>query len=274
MSAGAAPTMRACRPERASELVFLGVCALVFGASAAATLVGCLSMPKMAAMPMPGGWTMSMTWMRMPGTTWVRAGATFLRMWIVMMVAMMLPSLTPVLGRYRQAVGPAARGRVARLTGLVGLGYFVVWSALGLAVFAGSAVLAAGAMQIPRLARAGPIAAGLIVVIAGLTQLTAWKARRLECCRKAPARSCAECAGGPAAFRYGLRLGFDCIYCCTGLTAFLLVVGVMDLGAMTVVTAAITAERLAPDGARIAHATGVALTGVGLFLLARAAAIG
>lgn len=244
------------------------VCALVFAASAAATFVGCRSMLAMTGMPMPGGWTMSMTWMRMPGETWAQAGATFLRMWIVMMVAMMLPSLAPVLGRYRQAVGPAGRGRVARLIGLVSLGYFAVWSALGLAAFAGGVLLAAGAMQIPRLARAVPIAAGLIVVIAGAAQLTAWKARRLECCRKPPARSCAH---GRAALRYGLRLGLDCSYCCSGLTAFLLVAGVMDLNAMTAVTAAITAERLAPDGARIARATGVVLMGVGFVLLARAA---
>jgi hypothetical protein len=42
-------------------------------------------------MPMPGGWTMSMAWMRMPGQTWPGAAASFLGMWVVMMVAMMLP---------------------------------------------------------------------------------------------------------------------------------------------------------------------------------------
>ena len=44
----------------------------------------------MREMPMPGGWTMSMTWMRVPGQTWAGA-ASFLAMWIAMMVAMMLP---------------------------------------------------------------------------------------------------------------------------------------------------------------------------------------
>ncbi len=42
---------------------------------------------------MPGGWTMSMTWMRMPGQTWAGAATTFLGIWVVMMVAMMMPSL-------------------------------------------------------------------------------------------------------------------------------------------------------------------------------------
>jgi predicted metal-binding membrane protein len=47
----------------------------------------------MGEMPMPGRWTMPMAWMRMPGQTWPGAAASFLGMWVVMMVAMMLPSL-------------------------------------------------------------------------------------------------------------------------------------------------------------------------------------
>jgi predicted metal-binding membrane protein len=57
-------------------------------------------------MPMPGGWTMSIAWMRMPGQTWPGAVASFLGMWVVMMVAMMLPSLVPMLWRYRQTLIP------------------------------------------------------------------------------------------------------------------------------------------------------------------------
>jgi predicted metal-binding membrane protein len=66
----------------------------------------------MGEMPMPGGWSMSMTWMLMPGPTWLDAAASFLGMWVVMMVAMMLPSLVPMLWRYRRAV---ARIREVRL---------------------------------------------------------------------------------------------------------------------------------------------------------------
>jgi predicted metal-binding membrane protein len=84
--------------------MFLGISALIFAASAAVTIVWCASMSSMGGMTMPGGWTMSMTWMRMPGQSWPGAAASFLGMWIVMMVAMMLPSLVPMLARYRQAV--------------------------------------------------------------------------------------------------------------------------------------------------------------------------
>ena len=73
-----------------------------------------------------------------------------------------------------------------------------------------------------------------------------------------------------AAWRHGLRLGLHCSYSCAGLTAILLVLGVMDLRAMVVVTAAITLERLAPAGERVARAIGAVIVGAGLFLIARA----
>src|SRR6185436_2723438 len=146
--------------ERACEQAFVGVSALLFAASTAATIVWCASMSAMGEMPMPGGWTMSMAWMRMPGQTWPDAAASFLGMWIVMMVAMMLPSLVPMLWRYRQAVGPTGEARLGRLTVLVGAGYLFVWTVLGMAVFALGVALAAAAMEQPALARAVPIAVG------------------------------------------------------------------------------------------------------------------
>jgi predicted metal-binding membrane protein len=81
-------------------------------------------------------------------------------------------------------------------------------------------------------------------------------------------------ADSGTAWRHGLRLGLHCSYCCAGLTAILLVVGVMDLRVMAVVTAAITLERLAPAGARVARAIGVVVVGAGLLLIARAAGLG
>ncbi len=77
--------------ERASQHAFFGVSALLFATSAALTIAWCEFMSAMGEMPMPGGWTMSMAWMRMPGQTWPGAAASFLGMWVVMMVAMMLP---------------------------------------------------------------------------------------------------------------------------------------------------------------------------------------
>jgi predicted metal-binding membrane protein len=251
-------------------VAFFGLSALLFAASAAATILWCVSMSAMSGMPMPGGWTMSMAWMRMPGQTWPGAAASFLSMWIVMMIAMMLPSLVPVLWRYRQAVGGT---RLGRLTALVGLGYFSVWTGFGLAAFSVGTALAAVEMKQAAVARAVPIAGGLVVLIAGAFQFTAWKAHRLACCREAPGRGRTLPADTGTAWRQGLRLGLDCSYCCAGLTAILLVIGVMDLRAMAVVMAAITIERLAPAGERVARAIGTVVVAAGVFLIARAAGL-
>jgi predicted metal-binding membrane protein len=231
-------------------------------------------MSAMGEMPMPGGWTMSMAWMRMPGQTWPGAAASFLGMWVVMMVAMMLPSLVPMLWRYRQAVGGSGETRLNRLTARVGVGYFLVWTVFGMAAFPIGAALAAVEMQQPALARAVPIAIGVVVLIAGSLQLTAWKARHLACCRETPGRGHRLPADAGTAWRHGLRLGLHCSQCCVSQIAILLVIGVMDLRVMAVVAAAITVERLAPAGARVARATGAVAVAAGLFLIARAAGLG
>jgi len=252
--------------EQASQRTFFAVSALVFSISAVATIVWCGSMSAMDGMPMPGGWTMSIAWMRMPGQTWLGAAASFLGMWVVMMAAMMLPSLVPMLWRYRQAVGTTGETRLGRLTALVGVGYFLVWTVFGLAAFPLGAALAAIEMRQPALAHAVPVAAGVAVVMAGILQLTAWKARQLAWCREAPRRTLPADAG--TALRHGLQLGLYCGRCCAGPMAILLVIGVMDLRAMIVVAAVVTVERLAPGGERVARVTGIVAVAAGLFLTA------
>jgi predicted metal-binding membrane protein len=255
---------------RASQHAFFGVTALLFAASAALTIAWCASMSEMGAMPMPGGWTMPMTWMRMPGQTWVGAASSFLLMWVVMMVAMMLPSLLPMLRRYREAVGRSGESRLGGRTALVGLGYFSVWTLFGTAAFPLGAVLATIEMREPSLSRAVPALVGVLVMIAGALQFTAWKTRHLACCREAPGTGPSLAADAATAWRHGLRLGLHCSICCANFMAVLLVLGVMDLRAMALVGAAITLERLAPSGERMARALGVVVVGAGLVMIARA----
>src|SRR5438477_10817076 len=191
----------------------------------------------------------------MPMSGWLGAAASFLGMWVVMMVAMMLPSLVPTLRRYHQA-------GLGRLTALLGVGYFVVWTVFGVAAFPLSAALA----------RAAPIAVGVVVLLAGVLQFTAWKAHHLACCRDAGRGPVSADPG--TAWRHGLRLGLHCAKCNVGLMAILLGLGVMDLRVMAVVAAAITVERLAPAGERVARATGAVALGAGLLLIARATGLG
>jgi predicted metal-binding membrane protein len=252
---------------------FFAVAFMLFAASTAVTVVWCSSMAAMGGMEMPGGWTMSMAWMRMPDQTWSGAAATFVGMWTVMMVAMMLPSLIPMLWRYRQAVSRAGLAGTARLDGLtavVGSGYFFVWTALGIAAFPLGIVLAEIEMRHSSIARAVPIAVGVVVVLAGALQFTAWKARQLACCQAAPVHDRVRSVNVSTAWRHGLHLGRQCSYCCGSLMVILLVVGVMDLRAMAFVTAAITFERLAPAGERVARIIGIVVIAVGLFLVGQA----
>jgi predicted metal-binding membrane protein len=263
---------RSMATQRASRHAFYGVSALLFVASAALTMLWCSSMSAMGEMPMPGDWTMSMMWIRMPGHTWAGTALSFLGVWVVMMVAMMLPPLIPMLGRYRQAIAVSGETRVGWLTVLVSAGYFFVWTVFGMTVYPLGVALAAIEMQQPALARAEPIAISAVVLIAGAFQFTPWKAHHLACWQDAPGNGRVLPRDLEAAWRYGLRLGLHCAACCAGLTAILLVVGIMNLRAMAIVTAAICAERLAPAHAHVAKAIGAVVVGAGLIdLLTRSA---
>jgi predicted metal-binding membrane protein len=194
-------------------------------------------------------------------------------MWIVMMVAMMLPSLIPSLWRYRQAVDGSGDVHIGRLTGVVGVAYFFVWTVFGMAAFPLGAALAAIELQQPVMSRAVPIAIGVVVLVAGLLQFTPWKARQLACYRDPPGPDRTLPGDVATAWRHGLRLGFHCTRCSGGLMATLLVIGIMDLRAMAVVAGTITVERLAPGGERIARVIGAVIVGIGLVLIARAALV-
>ena len=253
-------------PSIATDRGFFGISTLLFVISATITIAWCASMSAMGGMPMPGGWTMSMTWM--PGQRWVGAAASFLGMWIVMMVAMMLPSLVPMLWRYRRAIGRTGETPAGRLTALVAVGYFSVWAVFGLAAFIVGTALGTIEMRQPAVARAVPIAIGLVVVTAGLFQFTRWKGHHLACCSDILPRVRERGAG--TAWQHGVRLGFHCSVCCAGLMTTLLVIGVMDLRAMAATAGAITVERLAPSTGRVARAIGAVVVATGVLLIARA----
>jgi predicted metal-binding membrane protein len=248
------------------DRAFLGICALLFIASAVATVYWCRS--TSARMVMPGGWTMSMAWMRMPGQMWLGAAASFVEMWAVMMVAMMLPSLVPMLLSYRDSVRGPDGTHLGRLTALAGAGYFFVWAVFGALSYSVGVSLVAAEMHWPTLARSVPIAIGVVLLLAGTIQFTAWKSRELAHCRRMQSVGTLS-PDARRAWQYGLRLGVHCSLCCSGLMVVLLVTGVMSLGAMAVVGIAITVERLAPNPRRAACVTGVVVIAVGVLMIAR-----
>jgi len=184
-------------------------------------------------------------WMRMPGQSWPGAEASFLGMWVAMMAAMMLPSLLPLLlrNRWHRALPLAA-------------GYFAVWTLLGAAIFPVGAALVLAGIGWPA------FTTGIVVLAAGALQFTGWKARHLAHCRTLSPE-------GGRAWRQGLRLGIHCCCGCAGPTAILLAAGVMNFGAMVLVTLAITVERLFPAGGRTVRFLGGIALAAGTALIAQ-----
>jgi predicted metal-binding membrane protein len=250
--------------EAGRRNAFVGVSALLFAASAVASIRWADAMSAMDGIPMAGGWTLSAAWTPMCGQSWSRAAASFVGMWTLMMAAMMLPSLAPTLWRYAQAPGTRGEPGVTRLTAMAAVGYFCVWTIIGALVFVLGAALAAAAMQVPGIARAVPGSAAMLVVLAGVFQFTTWKARQLARCRGREHQA-SDGANVASAWRYGVSLGLQCSRACAGLTVLLLVIGVMDLRAMVLVTATVTAERLAPPRLRVAWTIGAMLIAAGLY---------
>ena len=184
---------------------------------------------------------------------------------IAMMVAMMLPSIAPTVRRHHRRLRSLRVCRAGSRTTLFFAGYAAVWAAIGLAMFAMNVGLSTTAMSSPTDPHVRMWAAG-VVLGGGLLQRSRWKARRLRRCAQACVDA-APCAGSfAAAWRGGRRLGIDCGLSCVPPMAVLLVSGVMDLRMMALTTAAITAERVAPAGERIARLTGTVAVLAGLVM--------
>ena len=234
----------------------LGTSLLLFLVSAAATLHWSRSMA--GGMAMPGGWTLSMVWTLMPAQTWAGSGARFVAMWLVMMVAMMLPPLLPMLASFQRT----------RLAALAGVGYFAVWALFGAAVYALGSAVARTELEWPAVARLVPLATGAALLVAGAVQLSAWKARQLVLCRTCDPP---ESRGSAGTLLHGVRYGVNCSRCCVGLMAVLLAGGMMNSAVVAAVAVAIAAERLGPRPERLARAIGAAVITIGAVVLARAA---
>jgi predicted metal-binding membrane protein len=237
---------------------FFAVAALVFLTSVIATYAMHMSMSSMSELPMPGGWMLSSTFTPMCGRTWLRAAAAFIGMWIAMMTAMMLPSFAPLLWRYRVM----REGAGVRLSWSMVAGYAFVWAMTGVAAFAFGAIFTGIVMNTPAIARCVPFASGVVVLLAGVLQCSKRRARLLARCRHV-----SRSADTRAAWLDGVRHGLHCVACCAGLTATLFVFGVMDLRAMTLITLAITAERLLPSFRRVSQVIGVVLLLLGVMAM-------
>jgi predicted metal-binding membrane protein len=215
-------------------------------------------------MRMPGNWTMSMMWMM--GRGW-RGAAAFSIMWLAMMVAMMLPSTLPMLQLYYRLT-KFQKQRALAATSVAAAGYFFVWSIFGIAAWACGTGIAHLAMRSAAFSRAVPLATAAALLGAGAYQLTRWKQACLRHCRD-PLLLLAKHGHHGGAWQLGVHHGAFCAACCWGLMLIQLSLGVMDLWLMTLVAAAIAAEKLLPRGALLARWNGVAAILLGCWVAAQ-----
>jgi predicted metal-binding membrane protein len=241
---------------------------IAFAGGTAATIASCAAMS--GGMDMPGGWTMSMAWMRMPGQGWPAAGGMFLQMWLCMMVAMMTPSLVLMLASHRRALRRCDDPNVGTSTGIAALAYFAVWQAVGALIWPLGVLVNAATMQWASVSRMIPALAGAALVLCGIVQLSPWKMRALGRCRDPESCGAAPLpAGAGGACRRGVELGLCCASCCTGFMLALLVLGTMDLGVMAVITVAITLERVLPRPRVAVRLSGAAMVVLGVIGIGR-----
>lgn len=191
-------------------------------------------------------------------------------MWLVMMIAMMVPSAAPMLfafnalSRSRPGRERAGRWSVAFL-----LGYLLVWSAFSVLATGVQWGLREAALVTDLMASASPRLNAVLLLGAGLYQFAPAKQVCLSRCRSPMGFLLAEWReGARGALVMGLRHGGFCVGCCWGLMALLFVGGVMNLLWIAVLAAVVLAEKLLPFGAMTARLAGVALMAGGLWILA------
>ncbi|MDT4920287.1 MAG: hypothetical protein QOI15_1189 [Pseudonocardiales bacterium] len=191
----------------------------------------------------------------------------FITTWVVMMAAMMFPSVAPMVNMYVNI----QRGRRRRaMTAPVGAtacfvsGYLIVWSAAGALAYAGARVVAHLGGSSVGWEHGGRWVAGGIILLAAAYEVTPLKQVCLSHCRSPISFILRSWRGGRiGALQMGLRHGAWCLGCCWALMAALFALGVMSLAWMSVIGALIAIEKLLPW-----RRVGVAVTSIVLLVLA------
>jgi predicted metal-binding membrane protein len=193
-------------------------------------------------------------------------------MWIVMMVAMMVPSAAPTILLFASiAARRRAQGSATPSTAVFTLGYLLVWSFYATTAAALQSVLHRAALLSPEMVSASPWLGGALLVGAGVYQWFPVKDACLSHCRSPLGFLSSEWREGRlGALTMGIRHGSFCVGCCGILMALLFVAGVMNLLWIAVIAIFVLAEKLAPAGPRLGRLTGLLLIVWGVGVLASA----
>jgi predicted metal-binding membrane protein len=243
-----APRDRGLAPAFAAARARLGLVALLFALAAL-------------------GWWWTIDRMQgMDGGPWTTLGtfAWFVGVWVVMMAAMMLPSVAPTVALYSRMT--RSRSPVAPV--VFTAGYLIAWGGIGVAAFGAAA---GGAVWSDILAwdRAGRWVAGAVLIGAAVYELTPLKDVCLGKCRSPLGFLLGSWRDGAAgAMKMGVRHGAWCIGCCWALMLSLFALGVMSVVWMAVVAGLIAFEKLIPSRRLATYGTAVVLLVLGIVVLA------
>lgn len=216
------------------------------------------------AMTGPSAWMMRATW-----------DAEYMlllwAMWSVMMAGMMLPSAFPLLLFYdgllrRAPSAPRPGPHVAAMTA----GYLAVWALFSIAATLLQRVLTGWLLLTPMMETASPRAGGILLLTTGAYQWTPLKGACLRACRSPLSFLMQRWRRGLAgAFRMGFGHGIYCLGCCWALMLILFAGGVMNLGVIVTLTIWVLVEKTAPFAEYTSIASGAALLGMAVWMLAR-----
>jgi len=203
-------------------------------------------------------------WAALGGFGW------FLGVWVVMMAAMMLPSVAPTVALYSRMT----RDRSALLSLMFVVGYLVTWAAAGVAAFtvgAGGSTAAGTSLE---WAHAGRVLAGVTLLVAAGYQLSPLKDVCLGKCRSPLGMLLGSWRDGElGALQMGMKNGAWCLGCCWALMASLFALGVMSVLWMGVVAGLIAIEKTLPWGRPATYGTAIVLLALGVMFLAAPSAI-
>jgi predicted metal-binding membrane protein len=188
--------------------------------------------------------------------------------WVVMMSAMMFPSIVPVVLTFGFVHHRRRhRGMVDRVvcTWVFVAGYLLTWTAFGLLAY--GLYVGVRSLSIPALSwhRGGPYLAGGVLLAAAIYQLTPTKDACLRRCRSPLDFVLTHWRQGPAgALRMGVMHGVWCVGCCWGLMVALFALGVMSLTWMLTIAGMIAIEKLLPRKELANHLVAITLLGLAL----------
>ncbi len=193
----------------------------------------------------------------------------FLVVWVSMMVAMMFPSVAPMVTLFA-SVSRAKRnvnGRVISLA-LFLTGYLALWTLFGICAYLLSHVVPILDMAAPGLRSLSPMAAGAVLILVGLYQWSPLKGVCLRYCRSPLDFILNGWRNGHGgAFCMGFVHGTYCTGCCWGLMVVLFAVGLMNMGWMLLLAAVFFAEKIFPGGPVISRLVGLGVAVFGAITL-------